>query len=525
MCRRDAIATGCACHVQQIAQKRNRNGSCATQMAGVWSPGAEPGFLERAPGTGMIARHTLTYVGSRGVAAALNMASLAVFTRLAHVDTFGTYLFILSWAIVLYGATCQWPKFAFFALYDEARAAEQVGTLVVILAVLLALTALATGAAAMLGWVDIRFAAAVIAVTAGTTIFEGTIEIARTRLAVESVAMSVVSRGALVLGLGSMALAYEGDARDLVLAVGLANALAAIPAGLSVWPLIRHGRGSMPEARRLLAYGWPLVLSFGIAALAQTIDRLIIGKTIGTEDLGAYGAIGDFLRQSFVVFGESIALSMIAIAKRDARDGGMEAARPVLRDAARALTLIGAFGAVFFLTFDEAIVSILLGPNYRDSAMAVAPFLIGASICMMFRAYYFGQVIYFTGSSTLDAIASTVLLVVAGGLSLLLIPQHGVEGAAIALAAGQAVACLVYIVGANGRIRMPVPLLDLVLITVCALGAYVANVGLEWLVGGGTPALPVLKAIVIGLAAAGAAWHFNIVGLAESIMRRAQRTA
>ncbi|GLS45046.1 lipopolysaccharide biosynthesis protein [Methylobacterium brachythecii] len=473
----------------------------------------------------MIARHTLTYVGSRAVAAALNMASLAAFTRLAPVDIFGTYLLILSWSIVLYGATCQWPKFAFFALYDEARGPTQIATLVRMLAILLVLTALAMGMAAVLGFIDPRFAAAIVAATVGITLFEGMNEIARTRLAAEAVAMSVVSRGVLVLALGSAALAYTGDALDLVLAFGLANALAAIPAALSVWPQIRGGRGSLTEARRLLAYGWPLVISFGIAALAQTIDRLIIGKTIGTEDLGAYGAIGDFLRQSFVVFGESIALSMISIAKRDARGGGMEAANPVLRDAARALTLIGAFGAVFFLTFDDVVVSILLGPSYRASAMAVAPYLIVASICMMFRAYYFGQVIYFNGSSTLDAVASGALLATTGGLSLLLIPHYGVKGAAIALAAGQAVACLVYIVAGKGRIQMPVPVLDIVTIVACALLAYAATAALDLVAGGRTPVLLVLKAAMIGVAAAGAAWHFNIIGLAEILTRRARRPA
>ena len=46
------------------------------------------------------------------VALGLNMASVAVFTRLAPVESYGTYLYVLSWALVLYGATCQWPKFA-----------------------------------------------------------------------------------------------------------------------------------------------------------------------------------------------------------------------------------------------------------------------------------------------------------------------------------------------------------------------------------------------------------------------------
>lgn len=473
----------------------------------------------------MIARHTLTYVGSRGVAAILNLVSLAVFTRLAPVESYGVYLFILSWALVLYGSTCQWPKFAFFALYDEARADAQIGTVVRVLLATLALASLIAAGAVALDLVSARIAAAVVAAAFGMTAFEGAIEIARTRLAAESVALSVILRAVLVLGLGSAALTITGDPVHLVFAVALANALAALPAGRSIAHLVLRGRGSLVEARRLLVYGWPLILSFGIAALAQTIDRLIIGRTIGPEDLGAYGAIADFLKQSFVVFGESIALSMVSIAKRDARDGGMEAARPVLKDAARALTLIGAFGTVFFLTFDDIVVSILLGPAYREAAIALAPTLIAASIFLMFRAYYFGQIIYFAQSSRLDAVSSLVMLVTVAGLSLLLIPGHGVKGAAIALAAGQGLACLVFILGVKGRMRMPVPLVDIILIVLCALGTWAAMSGIDLLPEARGPVDAALKLGLLGTGFLAAAWHFNIIGIAESVLRWSRRAA
>ncbi len=473
----------------------------------------------------MIARHTITYVGSRAVAAALNMASLAAFTRLAPVEIYGTYLFILSWAIVLYGATCQWPKFAFFALYEDERAAGQIGTLLRLLLGGLILAAIATGTAVALGLVVPGVAVAIVAAATGMTIYEGANEIARTRLAAEAVALSVVSRAVLVIGLGSTALVATCDPVDLVLAVALANMLAAIPAILAVWPAIAGGHGSRLEAQRLLAYGWPLVLSFGIAALAQTVDRLIIGKTIGTEELGAYGAIGDFLRQSFVVFGESIALSMISIAKRDARDGGMEAARPVLKDAARALTFIAAFGAVFFLTFDDLIVSVLLGPAFRGPALALAPILIVASICMLFRAYYFGQVIYFAGSSRLDAMASLVLLVVVAFLTAMLIPEYGTKGAAIAVAVGQGLACLVFIIGAKGRIRMPVPILDILQIVLCALGTGAILTTVDLLPGSNSPVAIAGQIAILCIGAGAAAWHFNIIGIADGLTRWSRRAA
>ncbi|WP_375462797.1 lipopolysaccharide biosynthesis protein [uncultured Methylobacterium sp.] len=471
----------------------------------------------------MIARHTATYLGSRGVAAALNLGSVAVFTRLAPPESYGTYLYILSWALVLYGATCQWPKFAFFALYEEASESAQVGTVVRILLCSLALAGLGSLLAVTLHLVPARIAGAIVALALGTTLFEGATEIARTRLRAEAVAVSVVARGVLILSLGSAVLAVSGDAVHLALAVAAAYGLASVPAMVTVVPLM-PGRGNRAEALRLIAYGWPLVLSFGIAALAQVVDRLIVVKTVGAEELGAYGAIADFLKQSFVVFGEALALSLISIAKREARAGGMAAASAVLADAARAMALVAAFGAAFFLNFDGLVVSILLGPDYRAGAMALAPVLIAASILMMFRAYYFGQIIYFTNSSRLDAVASAATLATVGVLALALIPHLGVAGAAIAFAAGQAAACLVFILGANGRASglpaMPLPLADFAGIAGLALLAGDAAAAIGLLPGGEGGAA---RALRFGLLVAGflaALWRYDIVGIAGVVRGR-----
>ena len=75
--------------------------------------------------------------------------------------------------------------------------------------------------------------------------------------------------------------------------------------------------------------------------------------------------------------------------------------------------------------------------------------LILASILMMFRAYYFGQVIYFTRSSRLEAAAAFATLAAVAALSLLLIPRLGATGAALAFAGGQSAACLVLVLGAR----------------------------------------------------------------------------
>ncbi|WP_342166756.1 lipopolysaccharide biosynthesis protein [Methylobacterium sp. SD21] len=468
----------------------------------------------------MIARHSLIYVGSRGVAAALNMASVAVFTRLAPTEIYGSYLYLLSWALVLYGATCQWPKFAFFALYDEARASAQIGTVVRLLGGSLLLAAAAAGLAALLGLIAPPAAGAILMLALGFVLFEGSTEIARTRLAAGAVAAAVLCRAVLMLTLGSIVLKATGDPVDLAMAIAAANALGSLPALVTIAPLMR-GSGSRDEALRLLAYGWPLVLSFATAALAQSLDRLIIAKTVGPAGLGAYGAIADFLRQSFIVFGEALALSLMSIAKREARLGGMAAASSVLCDAARSMTAIAAFGAVFFLCFDDLVVTILLGPGYREEARRLAPVLILASILMMFRSYYFGQVIYFTRTSRLEAAAALATLVTVATASLLLIPKLGAMGAALAFAGGQAAACLVLVVGAKrAGTAMPLPLPDMAGILVAALAAGLAVIGIGLLPGGTQPPGQVLGMLILGAAFVAVAWRLDMLGLAGAIRRR-----
>lgn len=468
----------------------------------------------------MIARHSLIYVGSRGVAAALNMASVAVFTRLAPAQAYGSYLYLLSWALVLYGATCQWPKFAFFALYDEARAQAQIGTVVRLLGGSLLLAGLFAGLAAALGLIGPPAAGAILLLALGFTLFEGSTEIARTRLKAGAVAAAVLCRAVLMLALGSAVLHATGEPVDLAMAIAAANALGSLPALATVLPMMRGG-GSRAEAARLFAYGWPLVLSFGTAALAQSLDRLIIAKTVGPAGLGAYGAIADFLRQSFIVFGEALALSLMSIAKREARLGGMAAASGVLCDAARAMTAIAAFGAVFFLCFDDLVVTILLGPGYREEARRLAPVLILASVLMMFRSYYFGQVIYFTRTSRLEAAAAFATLATVACASLLLIPQLGAFGAALAFASGQAAACLVLVFGARkAGTALPLPLADMAGIAAAALAVGLAVTGIGLLPGGAQPPGIILRLILLGAAFVAVAWRIDMLGLAGAIRRR-----
>lgn len=472
----------------------------------------------------MIARHTVIYFGSRGFAALANMAALAIFTRLASAETYGAFLLILSWAFIVYGFVCPWIRFAFFALYEEASASAQIATTARMLAAALAVAGLVAGALGALGFMSPPLALSMFSVIVGMTIFDASLEIARTRLQAVTVGVAVVLRSVLTLAFGIVTLTSTSTGAALALATALANLCAAF---LPLRQLVPHLRepASSGVAWSFVAYGWPLIVSFGIAALGQNVDRLVVAEWVGAHTLGAYGATSDLLKQSFTVFGEVIALSLISVAKRTAQNGDEVATRHVLEHACRALMLVASLGAAFVLAFDEPIFRILLGPDFRESALSLAPYLVVASIFLVFRSFYFGQVIYFAGSSRLDIYAAAVLLAATGGISALLVPIYGILGAALAQAWGQVLACLVFVVAGRRLYRMPVPLADMAAIAAIAALCWGASLLVDRALALDELARIAIKLALFALAFSGIVWRFDIVGIAEAIRVFGQKAA
>lgn len=87
-------------------------------------------------------------------------------------------------------------------------------------------------------------------------------------------------------------------------------------------------------------------------------------------------------------------------------------------------------------------------PAYLDAALTAMPILVLGTACLVLRAYYFGQVIYFTGSARREVLASLLMLAIAVAGCLTLVPAFGLLGAATTFAATQA-AGLIYFLWAD----------------------------------------------------------------------------
>lgn len=426
----------------------------------------------------MIERHVVYYLGSKVVAATLNLAAVAIFARLAGPAGYGEYLIAFAWAYIVYGFTIQWVRFSFFASYRAEAAAEQIATYNHTMWGALVIIALAAFATRALGLLPTHTILAVVSLVFGLALYDGAHEVSRSRLKAEAVAAAVVLRAVLMLAFGIAALKIYGTATALAVAVAIAHILAIVPLMRDIIPHLT-GALSPGTARGFLRFGWPLILAFGVNSVGQNADRLLLANLSGVHVVGPYGAVNDLIKQCMVVLSEAIAGAYIAIAKRAAAEGDDARAHEVLEQAFRAYTAIAAFGSAFILRFERIAIDTLLGESFRVPTENLVPIFVAASVLMVYRSFYFGQVIFFVQSSMLELAASLALVVVVAVMSLLLVPKYMAMGAALALLGGQAVACAIYLVAGKRLYTMPVPFRDFLGIVGFAVVGFLATMVVE----------------------------------------------
>ena len=429
-------------------------------------------------------RHASLYLLSRLAAAILNLVSVAVFTRLAPPEVFGSYLVGFATAFVVFGTLFQWLLHAHFGVYEPDRAAPLAGALVVLLGLGLGAGSCVFVLIVLLGRLDAETAVGMGLLIGCFVIHIGAIEIGRAHLLVRDVTAASLLRGILMLGMGSAALLLWPSAGLLLAAIGVAQALAILPIlralRRTIWAMgwVAPTRGDVVA---LLRYGWPLIAALAAAALALNLDRIVLDQQFGAVMVAAYGATADVIRQGFVVLGEAIAAAYVSQAK--AKAAYPLARRAALERAFVTLWTVVLFGAVCWLLFGRVVLSALLAPGYAEAASGAVHLLVLGTVMMVLRAYYFGQVIYFAGSARRDMQASLVTVGVAALGCLLLIPSFGASGAAFAYALSQA-SGLTLLLWADRQTRiMPIALRPMLEATIWAITTAVAAavlVALGW---------------------------------------------
>ena len=453
----------------------------------------------------------LLYLSARIVSAVGNFLAVVIFSRLAGPAEYGHYVLIFAWSMIVYGFGAQWMRFAYFGVYHPQRFSEYVASLARLLSVGIVIVALALAALGMFGLFEPSFLAAVFALVCGMTLYESAFEVARTLLNARGAALAMMARTVLVLGFGTATLVLGGGARELAIAIAVAHIVAATPT-ISSFSNIRLSNSSRAAAFHIVSYGWPLLLSFGVTAMGQSIDRLLLAHYLGTATLGPYGVVADTLRQSFTVLGEAIILSLVTLAKQQTNADDVAGANVTLQKAFNACLASATFGAAFFIVFGGHLLQLLFAPAFVAPTRDLIPIFAVAFAFLTMRSFYFAQVIYFTNASYLDFVVSLLFLAASALLSMLLVPLYGAHGAAVALMMSCIISCIAFVMLGRRSYRLPIDFTALgVMPSLAILFVFAAQVIGQALPGQVMPLI--VDGVLFAIAAGFAVQHFGLMSL------------
>jgi O-antigen/teichoic acid export membrane protein len=418
------------------------------------------------------------YLLSRIASAVLNLVAIAIFTRLSSQEVYGQYLISFAYGFIVYSLAIQWLISAHFG-QQSRQDAGRIATTVVVLAVLsVTLGASLIGLAVAGNFISGTTGFGCAVVLLGLAVYFVASEIGRSQLLVIPVTTAAFLRSGLTLVLGSFALWMFHSAPSLLLAVAVAHILASLPILMalrrSIW---RKGFEwpSRASYQQIWLYSWPLILAGGGASVAASVDRIVLERFFGPAEIASYGVILDFIKQSFIIVGESVAISYVSMAKAGHGDGEEEKTKEMLAKAFVTISFLATFGVMFFLLLGKPLFQLLLGKAYLG-AMGIIPWLAVANACLILRSYYFAQVIYFTKSARLELISTVVALVISVGLSSWLIPLFAVTGAAAAFTLAQIGALLSILLASSTRQTMPVDFARLSIVVLLAGATLAAGV-------------------------------------------------
>ena len=331
--------------------------------------------------------------------------------------------------------------------------------------------------------------------------------------------------GGLVIGV-AFALVGAGGAAPL-LGLGLAP-LAALPFILP--GELRQARRGVVDRARLktyAGYGYPIAASLTLTVVLASTDRFLLAAFMDEAAVGAYHAGYSIANRTldvlFLWLGAAGQPALVMALER----GGLERLRVAAREQLSTFLLIGLPAAAGVALVARPLGEVMIGPELRDAAAIVTPWIALSALLYGLTAYYFGQAFTLGRKTKRLLVAMAIPAGMNVLLNLILIPRFGVLGAAWSTAISFGMGMLATMAMGRRVIALPIPW-DPLIRCIVATGVMALVVRLLPAIGGFSELM--LDATVGGIVYAAMALTLNAAGVRDLALRllhqfRARRTA
>lgn len=454
----------------------------------------------------------------RIIPAAVNLASTAIFTRLAAPESYSTYVLAYATAQIGSALLFQWLRQGLLRFSSSAPRQDVIGTI----GALYSGQALLTIALTAVAWAisDMQDPTILLlcgALTLGQAWFDLAQELQRADMQSKRYGILFLARSASGLILGTIALVMTDSGFWLTFGVLLSFIAPPFP---FIWRHLGNGRLNTALLSEVVRYSWPLMISTSLATAAMVGDRLLVAALLSPEEAGQYGPAVDIARQSIFVFVQGIALAGYPMAIRALESGDRKGAEEQLRKNVELLLLVSAPATLGLIAVSDSVAALLLGSEYQESAKLLLPISAVASFFMCLRTFYFDQAMQLGKKTGAQVVVSAAIIIVFLGSAYLLIPMFGMMGAAAALLLSQASGLVIsYSVG-RSYFELPFPMGSALKILVASSGMFAVLTAVKSLLPGSGPAI-LVPLVLTGVTIYGLLiFLFDVLSVKEILLKK-----
>jgi stage V sporulation protein B len=195
------------------------------------------------------------------------------------------------------------------------------------------------------------------------------------------------------------------------------------------WMMSRGSDAGKFSTVSLLKFGIPATLFAAIFITVMSIDLLFVKALLSSAEAGYYAAASTLAKLPYLLF-SGLAMTILPEVARLHASEPIHELQKTVREATRlALMIIAPIGAAISGTASLFII-LLYRSEYAPGAQPLAILIAGT--CLLSVTYVLASVINGLGKPKISTIIITVSLAASAAFNMLLIPQYGLNGAAIA---------------------------------------------------------------------------------------------
>src|SRR5260221_2317446 len=323
----------------------------------------------------------------------LGLGTTAILTRWVGPTEYGVYAFGLSIILFTVAAGYDWLCLSLLRFRPSFPEAEFLfGTLIVVFCVFCAGIAAFTGVGTLLSnsWSYAPFLAACLFSTFATAWFELKLRVQLAELHEGPYFWTNVVRGTLILLLTFAAAYTQQNATAMIVAIGVSTLIAASLFRTAHFRIL-NWRFDWEICRTLFQFGIPLFAGVGVANILFSIDRWMLQLLSGSKAVGLLTAASfvGLVRSSFLAAG--IGPSAYALAVRALESTNHATVNAQLQENLVSMLGILLSASVGITALSRNLAYVLVGANFAQAVIELAPWLCLASAIWTVRAYYFDK--------------------------------------------------------------------------------------------------------------------------------------